>query len=106
MSQEHIELRGSGGLELRRLDRVLSELARPALYEDSMAPSTRDALLQMGICVGGDASRRDIIERLWGRKRSLLRQMSALGDRGPMQPGRVTRRHFSTRRTPEPGRVL
>jgi hypothetical protein len=86
MSQDVIELRGSSAFELRRLDRVLSDLARPALVEDSMATSTREALLQMGICVGGDASRRDLIERLWGRKRSLLRQMSSLGDRGPSQP--------------------
>ena len=86
MSQEHVELRGSSAFELRRVDRVLSELARPVLDEDSMLPDTREALLQLGICVGGDASRRDLIERVWGRKRTLLRQMSALDDWGPMQP--------------------
>lgn len=86
MSQDHIELRGSYAIELRRVDRVLSDLARPALDENSMAPSTRDALLQLGICVGSNASRRDLIERLWGRKRSLRRQMGALGDWGPMRP--------------------
>jgi len=86
MSQEHIELRGSSVIELRRVDRVISELARPALDEDSTSPATREALLQLGICVTGDASRRDLIKRLWGRKRSLLRQMSALGDWGPVQP--------------------
>ena len=86
MSQEHVELRGSSAFELRRVDRVLSELARPVLDEDSMLPDTRETLLQLGICVGGDASRRDLIERVWGRKRTLLRQMSALDDWGPMQP--------------------
>jgi hypothetical protein len=86
MSEEHIELRGSNAFELQRLERVLSGLARPALDEDSMAPSTRDALLELGICVGGGASRRDVIERLWGRKRSLIRQMSAFGDWDPTQP--------------------
>jgi hypothetical protein len=86
VSQEHIELRGYSVIELRRVDRVISELARPALDEDSMTPATREALLQLGICVAGEASRRDLIQRLWGRKRSLLRQMSALGDWGPMQP--------------------
>jgi len=86
MSQEHIEPRGSSVLELRRVDRILSELARPALPEASMAPSTLDAMVQLGICAGGGASRMELIERLWGRKRTLLRQMSALGDWGPMRP--------------------
>lgn len=86
MSQDYVELRRSGAIELRRLDRVLSELTRPALGEDSIAPATRVALAQLGICVVGDSSRRDLVERLWGRKRSLLRQMSTTSDWGPYQP--------------------
>jgi hypothetical protein len=86
MSQEHIELRANSAFELRRVDRVLGELARPCLDGDSMPPATREALLQIGIVVGGSASRKDLIEGLWGRKRSLLRQMSALGDWGPARP--------------------
>jgi hypothetical protein len=86
MSQEHIELRGSSAFELRRVDLVLTELARPVLNEDSVEETARHALLQLGICVGGEASRRDLIERVWGRKRALLRQMSALDDWGPLQP--------------------
>ena len=86
MSQEHIELRGSSAFELRRVDFVLTELARPVLNDDSVEAATRDALLQLGICVGGEASRRDLIARVWSRKRALLRQMSALDDWGPMQP--------------------
>jgi hypothetical protein len=86
MSQDYVELRGSGAFELRRLDRVLSELTRPALDENSIAPATRVALVQLGICVAGDALRTDVIERLWGRKRSLLRQMGSTNNRGPFQP--------------------
>ena len=86
MSQEHLELRGSSAFELRRVDLVLTQLARPVLDEDSVGEVTRDALLQLGICVGGEASRRDLVERVWGRKRALLRQVSALDDWGPMQP--------------------
>jgi hypothetical protein len=86
MSQEHIELRGSSAIELRRVDRILSELARPALQEDSVLPSTMDALVQLGICAGGEGSRKDLVEGLWARKRSLLRRMSALGDWGPNRP--------------------
>ncbi|HVD46766.1 MAG TPA: hypothetical protein VNG70_05740 [Candidatus Limnocylindria bacterium] len=86
MSQDHYELHGSRFFELRRVDRILSELARPALEEDFLAPSTKVALAQIGICVGGDATRRDLIERLWSRKRSLLRQAKAINDWGPFQP--------------------
>jgi hypothetical protein len=86
MSQEHIELRGSSAIELRRVDRLLSELARPALHDDWIPPSTREALLQLGIGASGEASRKDLIEGLWARKRSMLRQMSALGSWGPDRP--------------------
>ena len=86
MSQEYIELRGSGVVDLRRVDRILSELARPSLEEESIAPGTRAAMVQVGIVVSGRASRKDLIERLWSRKRSLLRQVGTLGDWGPMQP--------------------
>jgi hypothetical protein len=86
MSQDYVELRGSGASEIRKLDRLLSELTRPALGEDSIAPPTRVALVQLGICVAGDASRRDLVERLWGRKRSLLRQMNSTNDWGTFQP--------------------
>jgi hypothetical protein len=85
MSQEYIELRGSRAFELRRVDSVLSQLARPAPVEDGMSASTRDALAGLGICVAGDATRKDLIECLWGRKRSLLSQMRTRGD-GPWQP--------------------
>ncbi|HEY2597279.1 MAG TPA: hypothetical protein VGJ79_02235 [Candidatus Dormibacteraeota bacterium] len=86
MSQEYIELRGTGVVELRRVDRLLSELARPTLDEDSVTPQTRAAMVQVGIVVSGLACRRDLIESLWRRKRSLLRQVGSLGDWGPMQP--------------------
>ena len=86
MSQDYIELDGSGALELRRVDHVLSELARPALDEDSIAPLTRLALAELGIFVAGDASSRDVIERLWSRKRSLLRQLSDSSGWGPFLP--------------------
>jgi hypothetical protein len=86
MSQEHIELRGSGALEVRRIDRILSQLARPALEDDFIAPSTKEALAQIGISVAGDATRKDLVELLWGRKRSLLRQINAVNHWGPFQP--------------------
>jgi hypothetical protein len=84
--QKHNDLRGSSAFELRRVELVLAQLARPVLEEDSVGAATRDALLQLGIRVGGEASRRDLIERVWGRKRALLRQVSAMDDWGPLQP--------------------
>jgi hypothetical protein len=86
MSQEYIELRGSGACELRRVDRILAELARPVIDEDAMPPATRESHLHLGICVGGEASRKDLIARVWARKRTLLRQMAAVDNWGPPQP--------------------
>ncbi|MEA2629423.1 MAG: hypothetical protein QOJ10_1883 [Chloroflexota bacterium] len=86
MSQDYVELPGSGASELRRLDRVLSELTRPSLAEESIAHPTRVALAQLGIFVAADASRRDLVERVWGRKRSLRSQMSSRNDWDTFQP--------------------
>ncbi|HEY8815777.1 MAG TPA: hypothetical protein VIP57_11830 [Candidatus Dormibacteraeota bacterium] len=86
MSQEYIELRGTSVVELRRVERILSELTRPSLDEESIAPTTLAAMIQVGIVVSGRASRRDLIERLWSRKRSLLRRVGSVGDWGPMLP--------------------
>jgi hypothetical protein len=86
MSQEYIELRGTRVVELRRVDCILSALTRPSLAEDSIASETRAAMVQVGLVVSGRASRKDLIERLWSRKRSLLRQDGAGGDWGPLQP--------------------
>ena len=86
MSQEYVELRGLRAVELTRLDRILAELARPTLDGDSIPNSTRAAMVQVGIVVSGRASRKDLIESLWGRKRTLLRQPGSLGAWGPLQP--------------------
>ena len=86
MSQDFRELRGSSVVELRRLDRILSGLARPTLEEESMAVSTLVALREIGIVVCGKASRTHLIERLWARKRTLLRRAGSVGEWGPWQP--------------------
>jgi hypothetical protein len=86
MSQEYIELSASSAVELARVDCILSELARPTLDEESIPPATRAAMVQVGIVVSGRASRKDLIESLWGRKRTLLRQSGSLHGRGPLLP--------------------
>ena len=86
MSEEYIELRGSTFVDLRRVDLILSQLARPSLDQDSIPTSTRAAMVHVGIVVSGRPSRKDLIESLWRRKRSLLRQVSSLGDWNPLHP--------------------
>lgn len=86
MSQEYTEQRGSGAVELTHVDRILAELARPTLDDDSIPPSTRAALVQVGIVVSGRASRKDLIDSLWGRKRTLLRLSGSPAGWGPLQP--------------------
>jgi hypothetical protein len=101
MSQDIMELRGSRVIELRRLDRILTDLSRPTLEEVSMAPSTRAALMQVGVVVSGEASRRHLIERL------LRGTCSAKGAR-PSTVGPGSRSHELpvTRRTTQSGCVL
>ena len=84
MSQKYFELRGSRAGELWRVDRILEDLARPTIDEESISPSTRAAMMKVGIVISGRASRKDLIERLWGRKRSLLRQVGPRGDGQPV----------------------
>jgi hypothetical protein len=86
MSQEYIELSASSAVELARVDCILSELARPTLDEESIPPATRAAMVQVGIVVSGRASRKDLIESLWGRKRTLLGQSGSLHGCGPLLP--------------------
>jgi hypothetical protein len=69
---------GFGGrdvFELTRLNRALTTLARPALTDDWQTPMTRDELLDLGVFFGGRVpARKELIERLWNRKRQIIRQ--------------------------------
>lgn len=86
MNQDQIELRGLRAIELQRLDRILAELARPAVVADAIDPATRERLMDLGI-VFGEASRRSaLIARVWDRKRDLIHRMSAAGDWNPLPP--------------------
>src|SRR4029077_6289256 len=66
---------GSGdAFELTRLNRALSLLARPALTDDWQARMTGGDLLDLGVFTGGRIPpRKELIERLWSRKRQVLR---------------------------------
>jgi hypothetical protein len=79
-------MRGMPAFELHRLDRILSELARPSLDPRVIDPQTRERLAGVGIAVGGRLSRSSLIERVWDRKRELMQRMSRRDQWGPL-PG-------------------
>ena len=67
--------------ELTRLNRALNMLAKPALTDDWQAPMSRGELLDRGVFTGGRIPpRKELIERLWNRKRQLLRHAAAIFD--------------------------
>lgn len=69
----------NGAFELARLNRVLAQLARPGPTDEWLAPMTLAELIDVGVFAGGRApQRKQIIERLWSRKRQLLRQARGL----------------------------
>ena len=75
---------GFGGgdvFELTRLNRALDMLARPALTDEWQSPMTRGELFDLGAFTGGRVPpRKELIERLWNRKRQILRHDAALFD--------------------------
>lgn len=75
---------GSQGHELNELDRVLDLLARPARLGSAVPPSVRSRLHGLGLDLGRSAQRKELIERVWGLKRPLLRQLGAFDD--PLPP--------------------
>ena len=71
--------------ELRRLDHVLDELTRPGgrqTVPEMLLPELRD----LGVIVDANATRKELVERLWSRKRSLIGQISAFGGPGGATP--------------------
>jgi hypothetical protein len=87
MSERTFSFGGGDVFELRRLDRALAHLARPVLGEEWQTPMTRAELLDLGVLAGGRVpQRRELIARLWSRKRQLLRQAAAFLDWDPQPP--------------------
>ena len=75
---------GSQRHELNELDRVLNLLARPAPLGSGVPRSVRSELRGLGLDLGRSAERKDLIERVWGLKRPLLRELGAPDD--PLPP--------------------
>lgn len=87
MSQDTFDSSPSDMFELARLNRTLMHLARPASSQEWQAPLTTTQLIDLGLFPSGPApQRKELIERLWTRKRQLLRKADAFAHWGPDRP--------------------
>jgi hypothetical protein len=87
MSQGTLEFTGGHAFELTRVNRALAQLARPGSREEWLSPLTRADLVGLGVFAGARAPlRHELIERLWSRKRALLRQAANADGWGPGLP--------------------
>jgi hypothetical protein len=87
MSHGSFYFSSSDVLELTHVDRTLTHLARPASSEEWQAPLKVSQLIDVGLFASGQAlQRKDLIERLWSRKRQLMRKADELAQWGPDRP--------------------
>jgi hypothetical protein len=87
MSQGTWEFNGGHAFELTRVNRALAQLSRPGSREQWLSPLSRADLVGLGVFAAGRAPlRHELIERLWSRKRQLLRQASVSDGYGPEFP--------------------
>ena len=87
MSQGPVEFSGGNVFELARLNRAIEQLTRPALSDEWLAPLSPAELFDLGVFVRGAGSqRKELIQRLWSRKRQLMRHVDLSGGWSPQQP--------------------
>jgi hypothetical protein len=87
MSQGTLEFNGGHVFELTRVNRALAQLSRPGSREEWLSPLSRADLAGLGVFAGSRGPiRQELIERLWSRKRQLLRQASTPDGYGPEFP--------------------
>jgi hypothetical protein len=86
MSQGTLEFKGGHAFELMRLNRALVHLARPGSIEEWLSPLSRTDLDGLGVFTGPTPLRHELVERLWSRKRQLLRQATTYDGYGPEFP--------------------
>lgn len=77
---------GGSRHELRLLERLLAQVARPVPSETWAIPFTASELMELGLRGAGSRDQKAIIEQLWGRKRVLLRAIEPDPDGGLMPP--------------------
>ena len=66
--------------ELGELDRVLGLLTRPSPVGAGVPSSLLEDLRELGVRLGQTTRREKLIERVWSRKRPLMRELGALDD--------------------------
>ena len=71
--------------ELIDLDRVLGLLSRPVRAGDGLPAGLYDELRELGLTAESSPRREQLIERVWERKRPLLRQLGGVDDQ-PLPP--------------------
>jgi hypothetical protein len=94
MSEGTLEFNGGHAFELIHLNRSLAQLARPGSREEWLSPLSRADLIGLGVFAGRvppatssrGPQRKELIERLWSRKRQLLRQATKHDGCGPESP--------------------
>ncbi|HEV3100732.1 MAG TPA: hypothetical protein VG426_00180 [Candidatus Dormibacteraeota bacterium] len=87
MSQGTFEFTGGDVFELTRLNRALARLARPGSQEEWLSPLSRADLDGLGVFADGRSQlRQELIERLWSRKRQVLRQAGVACEWGQDHP--------------------
>ena len=87
MSQGPFEFSGAHVFELARLNRAIARLARPVLSDAWQASISPAELVDLGLLAGTVAAQREeLIERLWSRKRQLLRHAEASDGWSPTGP--------------------
>jgi hypothetical protein len=87
MSLGTLEFTGGHAFELTRVNRALAQLSRPGSREEWLSPLSRADLVGLGMFAAGPAPlRHELIERLWSRKRQLLRLAAESDGYGPKFP--------------------
>jgi hypothetical protein len=87
LSQGTFEFTGGHVFELTRLNRALAQLSRPGSREEWLSPLSRADLDGLGVFGDGRAPlRQELIERLWSRKRQVLRQAGLANEWATDQP--------------------
>ena len=74
---------GAQWVELNHLDRLLTQITRPSLAGSGVPPAVEDDLESIGLSAYR-TGRKELVQRVWGRKRPLLRCLEP--DDDPIPP--------------------
>ena len=69
--------------ELHHLDFLLAQLSRPDVPGAALSPLVSAQLRALGLSLDDGPQRQELVERVWDRKRPLLRELRASDDPPP-----------------------